>query len=137
MFWSLFGCLFQAPILVQSSCCQAFLMRPAGKQMPQIASNAPLLKNATSIAFVERVRVADFAWQFNMPRDALGTQVAPKVKASARGTVARVFRTEALKECAIDLNRYAHTSTQVRFDKELPFKTTELRSMILLSARCR
>ena len=56
------------------------------------------------------------------------------VKVYTRGTVARVFRTEALKECAIDLNKYAHTSTQVRFDKKLPFQTTQLRSMILLSA---
>ena len=94
-------------------------MRPAGKQTPQIASNAPLLKNATSIAFVGRVRIADFAWQLNVPRDALGTQVAPKVKVYMRYNVAHVFRTEALKECTIDLNKCAHTSTQVRFDKNI------------------
>ena len=86
-------------------------MRPAGKQTPQIASNAPLLKNATSIAFVGRVQVADFAWQLNVPRDALGTQVAPKVKVFMLYNVAHVFRTEASKECATNLNKYAHTSS--------------------------
>ena len=90
-------------------------MRPAGKQTPQIASNAPLLKNATSIAFVGRVRIADFAWQLNVPRDALGTQVAPKVKVYMRYNVAQVFRTEALKVCAINLNRRARVTFLVLF----------------------
>ena len=68
------------------------------------------------------------------PRCIQRQMLLKNVKVYTRGTVARVFRTEALKECAIDLNKYAHTSTQVRFDKKLPFQTTQMRSMILLSA---
>ena len=46
---------------------------------------------------------------------ALRTQVAPKVKVYTRYNVAQVFRTEALKVCAINLNRRARVTFLVLF----------------------
>merc|ERR1711903_165829 len=113
-------------------------MRPAGKQTPQIEGNATMLKNATSIAFVGRVRGCGFC---------LATKCAVRRIRNASGAESESFY--AL-QCSARLSyrsikRMRHKSKQIcphikpKFDliKKLPFKTTEMRSMILLGARCR